>query len=61
MTVKKIAKWAFHLFLAASVSMLILDILSATGADKYWYYRCGAGYVGIYLILDRATRKWREE
>jgi hypothetical protein len=46
-------------FLAASVSMLILDILSATGTDKYWYYRCGAGYVGIYLILDRATREWR--
>jgi hypothetical protein len=61
MTVKRIAKWAFHLFLAASVSMLILDILSATGADKYWYFRCGAGYVCIYLVLDRATREWREK
>jgi hypothetical protein len=61
MTVKRIAKWAFHLFLAVSVAMFILDILSATGADKYWYFRCGAAYVCIYLVLDRATREWREK
>jgi hypothetical protein len=61
MTVKRIAKWAFHVFLAVSVSMLILRVLSVTGADKYWYYGCGGGYACLYFVLHWATIKWREK
>jgi hypothetical protein len=60
-SVKRIAKWVFYMFLSASVSMLILQVLSYTGADKYRYYVAGVCYVWIHLILDRATIEWRSK
>jgi hypothetical protein len=61
MTVKRIAKWVFYFFIAMSVSIFILAVLSATDADKYWYYRCGAGFTVFCFILESATREWRSK
>ena len=61
MTVKRIAKSVFTLFVSASVSIAVLQVLYVLGVDKYWYYAAGAVYVWIHLILDKATVKWREK
>jgi hypothetical protein len=61
MTVKRIAKSVFTLFISASVSVAVLQVLYVLGVDKYGYYVVGAAYVWIHSILDRATVKWREK
>jgi hypothetical protein len=61
MTVKRMAKSMFFIFLVSCVSFFILQILDIIGGDKYTYYVGGAVYPCLYSIVDRATMKWRRK
>jgi hypothetical protein len=61
MSVKRIAKRVFFVFLASCVSFFILRVLSFIGGGKYWHYVGGAGYACFYFILDKATLEWRRK
>jgi hypothetical protein len=61
MTVKRIAKSAFTVFLSFCVSWSVLDVLGVFGCDKYAYYSGGVVFFCLHIILDRATLEWRRK